>query len=743
MALFRDSVAIFHRDICRVHDTNSIATLINTGTLSAIRSESQSLLMSCAFLSRFHYLTHITDRIPLEEALLPLQGLEVLGLVDSIHLFERPGHKDRFCHLIDHLTGTPELFAEILYFALVTPDVSLEGIFEAADLLSVDDRARLIFGTIPALYNFLLADVDINRGLSLVRSLLSLHCCLHDFEFSASHRFLNDIVFSLFLSTNPGRFFEVAVHPLMINLLPAHLAGKETQYNKATSTLVRGDYLAYLVKFCEELLRRMREYVGLLPASALALIHCIAGIDGGQFPVKHLFVFEDMFLAYIRKYVPLASPDIVQDVVQVLHCYYPQSWYPSRLFARVHALFSKDGKSAMDGFFESLIARTSDDDDDLTPALAYHGRIGLFTGRDLSLLYRIVKYFLGFAPPDPLETLVEMISGVAPPQSLDDDKFCALLAWNSCPEKAQPELTDIRAVEDLIELFNVVPVPQLSFATPAELVSQLVRHSGPFLEASQCLAIEAHPELLEQRHNWLVAFRENRNVLDAFGSTLETHLYRVLAKVSQNRAQIARLREIHIEQMVLPALFERHSELAYKRVDLRGKRSSLARIRDALNSRLAQLQFTPDAIAATQRMYYEEFVGHIHAAFRVGGNSRIFASYAHERGAFVATLPPENQREIDSATSLFRDITSEAGIRVALTLIVRAMLEIPRLNDQCIAHAIAVSGNQATVEINLLLTGFLLVETDILSMIVGAAKIPVIHRFSRIVAAIQSNRPVT
>jgi hypothetical protein len=741
---FSEAIRSFHRDIGQKRGMNATLTGMNTSTLTTIRSDCQSVVICCARLARYHYLTNTQFPVSFEDSLIPLQEFKILGLGEGLRLFEKAGHKDRFCHLADLLMKDPQLFAEIVYLALVSADCSLE--VKPSNSLSGDDRVRFVFGTLPALYNFFLSQVDRVNGLALVQSIVRLHVYLHGCHFSESHRFVTDIVFSFFLATNPGHFFEVAVHRMMPGLLPRALGGRHLGYAKVSSTLAREPYVVELVEFCEGLLGRMREYIGLLPSAAIALIHAVAAIDQEEFPIMRAFVFENLFLAYIQRYIPLARADILRDVADILRCYYPQAYCQSRLYGVVQELLPKVETSSMDSFFNTLLGQ-KDEESSLTGAFVYSGRMSMLTGRDFHLFYCIVQYFREYAGRENPVAFNTILAGLGAPQSDNDNRYLPLVAWNSSPGKGKLDLEDTRQLEEVLDALDSIEISGLEFDTPDELIEKLTRYTDPFIDVHQRLRLETQPDLLFDQSTSLTAFNANSGKLHQYGISLESDLYEIRARLEKEREQLARMQMRYIQDTVLPALMEQDPELAFRPDDLDGSESKITRLTVTLKARLTEFTLTLDAAASVQRVFHGRYVDQMGECLRksTAGSARqyarVFSEHVKLNGNFLRRGPRASYDAFKAAALPFHEIDCDANLQTVLTLIVRAMRPLQRMNDRSLALTMAMSTNSSLIALRLFLVHTLVKQDFLMQSLLGQEAVGLIERFCRVIAIIQPTAP--
>jgi hypothetical protein len=349
---FASEIHSFHREFNKERCVIVPIMAVNTGTLAEIKNDCAGITYAMAQLCRFVY----ASASPPADFEVPLQDIRLMSLADGLRVFEKPGHKDRYCHLMSFLAGEAGLFAEIAYLTLVSRE------------LSDDDQARFIFVTLPSTFNFFLCQADRTCAFQFVRRVLDLHCYLHGFELSQAHVFLPELVFSFFVTTKPVRFFEMALRPLLPLLLPRCLMQKDQKYTKCGDGLHRFSLWQILADFISRLLDRMISSLPLLPPAALDLIQHVAKVGPDNPTVRYFFIFDFMFVGYIRRFSGCERPEIIGDVVQVLRCFYPQTDFPSKLYPTVGPIIERDRSFML--FIDRLLRNRPIPDSELTTALS-------------------------------------------------------------------------------------------------------------------------------------------------------------------------------------------------------------------------------------------------------------------------------------------------------------------------------------------------------------------------------------
>jgi hypothetical protein len=320
MSEFRTSFDKF----CRVFngERSSIVPLIsmNTKGLTEMQQEARILIENVNTLCRVNYIFHSRKCLSLSELCLPLSEFKTLGIAASLRLFTRPNHKDRFSHLINFLVSNPEIFSQVTYFYLVRADL-FDPDAPPEFGLTADDRTFFCFNTFPCVYLYFLTHPDRANALSYISSLFKLHFFLHNDTLSPRHEFLRDLVFSYFLVTNPGKFFDSAVLPLL-PFFRMYAENRPLSYS-GDSHLIRHEYWKQVVFFVERLLGRLTLCVALLPEPARHLAALILDLRPSCPSFKYHMLVETCIGRYLMHYIDSPDKLILRDSARALFCIAP------------------------------------------------------------------------------------------------------------------------------------------------------------------------------------------------------------------------------------------------------------------------------------------------------------------------------------------------------------------------------------------------------------------------------------
>jgi hypothetical protein len=371
----------------------------------------------------------------------------------------------------------------------------------------------------------------------------------------------------------------------------------------------------------------------------------------------------------------------------------------------------------------------------------YSGRLTLLTGRDLSLVFQLVQYFREAAGPVGPVPLERAAAGLASPASAADDRYIQVLAWGSSPAKARVDLVDTRQLDEVLDGLCTVDVAQLRFATPRELIAQLTKYGGPFIDVSQRLRLEAQPDALLDQAAAARTLETNAGRLREADAALAAALFDVSARFAAERAQIARAQALLIARVVLPALVEHSPKLAPTAKDLDA--ADVARLRREFDACAPQLQLPGDAEAALRRALFAQFIDRADAYIRgfaktaLKRHRRLLGAYFQAHGAVARRGPRARQEEIRAAAAPFREISGELPLTAAIQLIAQTMVPVQGFDDAAVAIAMALSGNPHIITIRMSLSHCLIRSQELLESILSPEQALLIRRFHQVAQLLQ------
>jgi hypothetical protein len=504
--------------------------------------------------------------------------------------------------------------------------------------------------------------------------------------------------------------------------------GKDTRHTKQGRGIVRIPYWQHLAQTADRLLRGMVAGAALLPSGSFALIKNL--LPFGQY----LFVFDDLFLDYIRRFIT-DRPEILRDLLSMLRCYYPQRDFPNPLYAMVSQYLTTKPTSPLDQFLTGLLAADVSPSQ-LDDAFQIAGKETAFTAHDLKMIWQIATDFLEYADRNKPAALATLVAQIAPPTSEDDEKYLIVPSWNCPGGKLKCDIQELRHLDDVVDAFDLVRLPALNFATSEELVDQLLRFSGQFLDINQRLSIETYPEIFHtNREEAVRAVQRNMESVRRFGAVLCGGLFWISDRRPKDDRRLESLAELHIERAVLPSLFEMFpADFAFGKADLLS-RTAVLRFFAAFDARLGALGLLPDAQRLVRRAFFLEFVDRVDIALQTPANlinfSKIFTQFCQDKRDVIARLPRERMNLVMASATNLQQIAAGWKMRHCLQLIIRTMAVLQVYDETITTLVIAMSGNLDLVSVNKFLKAFLLTQRDVAKAILGEGDLKLLGLFTR------------
>lgn len=536
----------------------SLISSVNNKAYSDLKEDYKQLLENCRWLVQFYYIAHSTRDFSLDELSHPLKALSQFSVASSLRLFSKPNHKDRYSYIMFYLREHSDIFAQIIYFSLLTPS-NPTLTYEDLKLFTQDDLIYFCFTTFPSIYNFFLTIEDQVAGISLISNLFSLHSSIHGMNFGKPHKFLSYLVTSLFLSTNPGTFFEMSVLPL-IRRYGTKLEAVQFKYKKVGDNLVREEYWTNLVDFTSLLISNLIKNAPLMPSAARFLISQMLKFNKTSFPFSGLFVIDAMICDYLENRLLTAKTVLMHDVCNILRCGYPQSIIPSPVSSTLNLLnLDLKTKINLNALISSLCIEKVENDQ-LTPSIRTMEEMSYFSPRDLTLLHMMLSFFIKFANLSQISELESSFKGLTPPNSAADDMVLCLKSWNSGLSigKISSKLFDAgRDFDEIIDCTSSIDINKLKFNSAHELSQQALIYCGNGLNYMQKLRINnIKPNFEDEIDGAIQSIQSSKRVIEDYSDVLSTAIFAMTSENSRNTNQIKNCLIQYLRVRFIPTLNE-------------------------------------------------------------------------------------------------------------------------------------------------------------------------------------------
>ena len=591
---FRDNFESFRKEFSKERSLVVAALSINMKAVQDMLKEYSDLLTVNALLTRLHYIAHARRSFTLEELKLPMKGIQQLSLAASLRLFVKPNHKDRYAILIHYLHEKPDLFAQILYFALLTPsNPSIE--LKDVHLFTEDDALYFCFSTFPSMFNYFMTDKDQMMAIELIEKLFRLHLSLHGPNFAKPHQFLSHLVTAFFLSTNPGTFFD-SLKPFMREFMQKSTEAKFEYEKRNQNSLLRSRYWHMCVNFAVLLVERMKKSVALMPTAARYLITRLSEIDAKGFPFMELFVFDAMICDYLENHLTWPEATIMRDACNVMRCRYPQDIIPSSCYAIVSQ--SKFLETVQIYQLMDALKLKGSDEQPLSFAVKQCEEMALYAARDLALLFHSVALFMKFGDEDKLSELNNKFSGLALPTSESDDQFIQLKNWGSEGVKTKVDSKPPREFDDIIDSLSTIDCPTMQYGTPDQLADLALLYCSESLGWMERLRVDQTRKISARIPEALKAIRTYKNDLNVQSRSLFTALFSITTERERNTGQAMNLLELLMRKKVVPTMHELFpKDFDFSSWDMLAAKQTVERVHRAIETHVKSMEL-PEAHCA-------------------------------------------------------------------------------------------------------------------------------------------------
>ena len=689
---FKDFILEFRDAFNAEKRVSTLLEDVNKRKLAELKNEVSELVCSSALLCRLHFLSCTRKYRSLEDITIPLQPVKPIKMAQCLQLFERTGQRDSYLSLIEFASVNTSMFAQALYLFLSYRGRDSE--------IPKEERQWMCYATFPAVFHFLLGENDQNRAFDTITNMIKLHFFLHGPKLSNEHSFLNDLVFSCFLTLNPGHFFENSVLPLIPGL-SISASESEFQYLKHGSLLSRVVYWRHIAKFVDCVFQRMKDAIPLLPSACRTFIRRIDEIDLASFPKRHYWIFDVMFRGYIKTFVDFERPGLREDVVEFIRCCYEESFVESRIIECVEVSVMKTARASLENFLNLVVTDPKIEPGHLSDGLDFGGRQTLLTPLDLSLIYRCFAMFRKACGEGNCRDLEHAMLNVTDLKTRDDDSY--MLFRGPIRKLTNAKKCDISEIEQLVSAMAFIDIGSLSFATPNELITHVTSFGKVFLDPSEHVKIGLHVCDAAEFEDVLKTIRAKNTTVQTTADRLASDLYYVSRERKRHARQIERFRDMYITRELMPAITEHHGRvfcLAFDRH--KSPTDSLKEFEPAMMKLLEwikPLKLSPENVCALKRMYFWKYTDQIEMVFKVQETVNIekatllLNEYAQLNRGIVKGANKRKMEKLGRAVQCLQNITACHNFKSNAYLAIRAMDVTQVFDEKTVAYCLAMSGN--------------------------------------------------
>ena len=665
---------------------------VNKQITGELKNEVSDLVCSSALLCRFHYLAFSKKYQGISDLMFPLKPMKPITMSQALKFFG-PGQKDRFTTLLEFLGSHAEVFAQSLYLFLSARGRDCE--------VCEEDRKWFCFATFPAVFNFLLCDSDRKRALDVLSNMVSLHLYLHGSRFSGEHAFLSDLVFGVFLATNPGHFFEHSVLPL-VPALSVSVVEREFQYAKTDNVISRNVYWRHIAKFTDGMFQRMKEAIPLLPPSCRELIRMIEGIDFGDFPKRYFLIFDTMFCAYLRHFVDFERPEVCQDVIRFIRSCYPASLVTSQLPKPVEAGLLESARASLESFLNLVVLDDKVSENGLSDGVDIGGRHTLLTPLDLCLSFRCADNFLKACGKGVCKDLEKVMESLSEPKGNDNDKYM-LFKRDGGRNPLKTKKCETGEIGNLVGVMDYIHLESLEFKNSSQLISLLDFHVNEFLDPSERVKLSVQSVVVAECRKVLKAVETNNTAIQNLADRLASGLYYVNNERKRHSKQIRQFSLVHIEHKVLPAIVEFYpKDFRFYFNELYSPNEAFeayTSLIETVGARLESFGLAPENVLHIKKRFFWEYVDQLEKTFNVQESveieksSLLLGQYAQTHRSALQGLKKRRVKKLGDAAQQVQNVKNCHRFSDNADWAIHAIDVVQIFDNDKLAYAFAMSGN--------------------------------------------------
>ena len=673
---------------------------IKNKAIEELREEGKRLIEKIAILTRIYYITQTKREFEIDELLFCFKNIQISSISQSLRLFQRPNHKDRYLYIIQFCTKNPTILAQIVYFYFcryIENDINYTK--------KIDDQYFFCFSTFPSIFTYFITKNMQNNALKFVESLFQLHFFLQIPQFPFHHEFLYDITFSFFLQTNPACFFDSSILPIICN----SWSFIEDRIFTYTNTLCRAPYWTQVIYFVKAVIERMKNLTSLLPQSAKLLISNLLNIakdyESSCPNLKYQLIVNNLICRYMVSYVESPEVLLLRDSVTII-----------KSVCNLPVLLDNEAKSLVintnidiDDFINSLCSNTVIDD--ISEAVTLAECSSYLTTRDLKILYDMIAHFQKYIDKNDNtasneekkdktinDELSRLLNGVSRPLKITEVDFISLNLNDLVPFNNQIKLLSLAPYEEIIDLFNSFDLSKVDYSTPEELQQAIFKFSSIYLTPQ--IQQKITKEALCQTSHVVENVTSNHRMLEELSNKLASSLYFILNEYQKYNKQYTFMISIIANKFMIPQLIEKHpNDFLYNHKDIFSPRDSYDRLIAAVTSRINSLNISDENANKLKKTFFYEFIDQIDNAFSFQlkvknvQTSQLLSNYVHINSTFFSKLPMQKQKQINKSAMKFQYIKKTHKISFNLITALQAASIVSIFPDEALLLAISLSGN--------------------------------------------------
>ena len=674
---FHDKVLNFCEQFNEQKSANGPLQSINQKSIIELKNKNQELAVSLFFNSRLHYIS-MTDRIfDLEELCVVLREIKPMSLAQSLKVFKKPNHKDRYSYLIYFLGTNPEIFSQIIYFELSYALSHPNG-----SILSSDDVYFFIYNSFPSFYNFFVTTNDRNNAVDLIKNMFKLHFYLFGNRMEQQKTFLSDFVFSLFLATNPGKFYSSSVEPLLAKLSNTVLE-KSLRYIKQNGQVVRLQYYMKCHDIATSLIKRMMICAPLLPLAARQLITTLWSFDQKDTDFWRVFLLDTLVCRYIENFVIMENDDMQTSICSSL-----------RSMAS-----NKDDVRLVDELINKLCV-TDERSDGVSDAVEIAERTSVFTPRDLTILYSITNDFIQNGSPDTMKKLTDAITGLDKPCNDVDNQFLLVRPWKSDSILQALNLKKTGGFDEFVDITNAIDMENMAFNNEDELGEATVKFTSFFTNITQKLRLQINSHKFIDSSSALESITFNRREMENLGDRLSSGLFFITDEIRKHQVQKSRLSLSCIKSKLLPTLIEKYPlDFSYNDNDLFSPTKSYNALIENVTKRVESLKLPDEYSFYVKKSFFLNFFDKIDESFHFQEKAKVIhiavklADFCQRHSMDMQKLAGHSKELVTRAAESFQEIRVTQKVSSNLRAVLNAMSLLRWTTDLSVEIAIAMSGN--------------------------------------------------
>ncbi|EAY18625.1 hypothetical protein TVAG_463110 [Trichomonas vaginalis G3] len=528
-----------------------------------------------------------------------------------------------------------------------------------------------------------------------------------------------DFVFSIFLATNPIKFYENSIQPLL-EIFTTDVIEKQYKYMPTKEGGVeRTQYWMKTSEFCINCFNRMMECAPLLPTATRQLITALWTFESGDRIFWRKFILDTIICKFIHRFHLVTNVTLALNIQTCIH----------KMAAEKFDLIDKMIEKFCITPGENIIS------DGISEAAEIAERSIIVAPRDLTLLFSTIQKFTTVASGPLLGPLSDAFAGLESPTIADDSQYLLIRPWKAETITDSLEILKTFGFDEFVDIVNSLDLSKLPFNNSEDLSKMVTQLTSSYTTPLQQLRIDINSRKIQNFNDAIMNALKNCKTMKDLGSSASTALYFMGDSLEKSFCQKKSLSSAFIKEKVLPALIEKYpTDFLYNDENIFTPMSSYSKLIENVKNRVQSLNLPDSNGLLLRHHFFLDLLDRIDFKFgfqlmpNTNNRSFTFAKYCQENRQCTSELGPYGMEIIAKAAKAFQEISVYQKPSKNLANAMYALRIMSRYDNEKLKFAIALSGNPQVFSFASFIGGYLKTN-EVVDLVLGEGNFPLIKRF--------------